>query len=111
MCNFSKAEFRGDEAAQRPQLTPVSKVYMFSANPRVSCSSSISAISCSIFSSPKKIHRLNQCTTSHRRSCGEEGRQISCLSDHSKFESKFESIRTKSSMNSFTNHLGRVYHV
>jgi hypothetical protein len=107
MGSFPKADSRGVEAAARPQLTPVLNVHEFSANPRVSRTSPVSVISCSSSSSARRIRRWKQYSSSHTRSWRKEVRRISCLRD----PSKFESVRIKSSMSDFTNHLGRVYHV
>jgi hypothetical protein len=107
MCSSSEIRSRGVEAARRPQLSPLLSVKEFLNSPRLSRSPLVLAASRSDFLRSSRVRYSHQCSPSHSVSRCEEGRQISCLSG----PSKFESVRTKDSMNTFTNHLGRVYHV
>ena len=107
MVSLRKTDSQGVEAAERPQLMPVSSLSLFSPDPRVSLSFPVPVLSCPGFPNPTTSRRLNQWSSSQGRSSCEKSTWVSCL----KAASKFESARTKSSMNSFTNHLGRVYEV
>jgi hypothetical protein len=107
MCSSSGTRSRGVEAARRPQLSPVLSVKEFLESPLLSRSSPVLTASRLGFSRSSRVRYLRQCSPSDSVSWREDGEQISCLSG----PSKFESVRTKSSMNAFTNHLGRVYHV
>jgi len=107
MFSVRKTDPRGVEAAQRPQLPPVLTLERFSVHLQVSHLFPSSVISCVGFSIPETFRRVDPCSPSRDRPRRENNTWISYLTA----ALKFESIRTKSSMNSFTNHLGRVYHV
>jgi hypothetical protein len=76
MCDFAKADSRGAEAAQRPQLSQVSNLHKVRTRPRVFRSSPASVTSRSSFSSSRRVRCLNQCSPWHGRSWREEGRRI-----------------------------------
>jgi hypothetical protein len=107
MRSSAEVRSRGVEAARRPQLLLVLSVKEFPESPRLSRSSPVLAASRSSFLRSRKVCNLNQCSPSYGVSWHEHGLQILFVSG----PSKFESVRTKKSMNTFTNHLGRVYHV
>jgi hypothetical protein len=98
---------RGVEAARRPQLLLVLGVKDFLESPRLSRSSPLLAASRSSFLRLSRVRHSNQPSPLRNVFWHEDGRRILFLTG----PSKFESVRTKNSMNTFTNHLGRVYHV
>jgi hypothetical protein len=106
-CKSSEVRSRGVEAARWPQLSPTLGLKEFPDSPRLSRSSPVLAASRSSFLRSSRVRSLNQFRPSDSASWREDGLQILFVSG----PSKFECVRTKSSMNDFTNHLGRVYHV